>query len=68
MKAYLYPKCNTLIVRWSDQSVGFGEVKINSDSDGNALIDSEYMGREFVIKVLTALVMSAKFANMDDQP
>ena len=39
---------------------GFGQITINRFKNGAIVIDSEYMGKDFVKKVLTKLVDDAK--------
>lgn len=45
-------------IRWI--SNGFGEINICQLSSGQILIDSEYMGKEFVKKMLCELVDKAE--------
>ncbi len=55
------PKATSLTIGWSVDGIGFGQMVLNIDEKGNvASIDSETMSREFVKRVLAALVDQAK--------
>ena len=43
--------------------IGFGELDFSTDPDGKLEIKTEFMSKEFVMKVLTALVDSALLIN-----
>jgi len=45
-------------IHWS-ADIGFGELILSTDSEGKLEIKTEYMSKEFVMKVLTALVDKA---------
>lgn len=57
MKAVIIKKTdNYLLIRWTDDSLGFGELKMTWDSDkGVHILDSEYLGIDNVIKIFKAL-------------
>ena len=46
-------------IRWSKEGVGFGELDVTADYEGNTTINTEFMGREFVREVFNELVNSA---------
>ena len=47
-------------------NVGFGQLDIFMDEEGKLVVDSEYMGKEFVMEVLEALVDNAKWRGIPD--
>lgn len=52
--------CKIIRLAWEDEERGFGLIDIFQIEDEDILIDSEYMSREFVKKVLTNLVDQAR--------
>jgi len=54
--------CKLIRLAWEDEERGFGLIDIFQVEDEDILIDSEYMSREFVKKVLTSLVDQARLA------
>lgn len=47
------------VISWLTKSAGFGELTVKSDSEGNVKLDTECMGKEFVMKIFKKLVESA---------
>jgi len=46
-------------IKWSKEGIGFGELDISTDYEGNSTIITEFMSREFVREVFNELVNSA---------
>jgi hypothetical protein len=59
-----YPAAKGFILSWSEPSRGFGEITFVVK--GNKVeIDSEYMGRDFVMGQLAKLVSNSKIRGME---
>lgn len=53
MKTLITHKTKDLIlIEWSDDDLGCGQLKIKYNGRGGFKIDAEYMGMETVIKIL----------------
>jgi hypothetical protein len=48
-----------VVIRWSKEGFGFGELVLITDWQGDTRIKTEYMSREFVREVFNELVNSA---------
>lgn len=48
-------------IRWGAKGIGFGEITFSKNRKNKLCVQSECMGKEFVKKVLAALVDSAKW-------
>ena len=49
-------------ISWT-ADIGFGELDFSTDPDGKLEIKTEFMNKEFIMKVLTALVDRALLIN-----
>jgi hypothetical protein len=45
-----------LLIDWSQEGTGFGQIIIKKYPDEQIVIDDEYMGKEFVKEVLNAFI------------
>jgi len=52
-------------INWS-ANIGFGQLDIFMNKEGRLIVDSEYMGKDFVLEVLEALVDNAYWCDIDD--
>ena len=50
---------DAIVIEWHSADGQFGHIYVSTNDEGNAVIDSEYMSREFVKKVLCNLVDTA---------
>jgi hypothetical protein len=47
-------------ISWSDQKLGYGNIDVFNSLEGHIQADTEYMGKEFLTKVLLNLVEKMK--------
>lgn len=44
-----------ITIQWDDLGVGFGELSLSSDINGKTIIDTETMGKEFFLDLMSKL-------------
>lgn len=61
---FTYENRNTntyeLEILWTIPGVGFGEAKLSRWGDGKVTVSTEYMGKEFVKKLISDLIDQAE--------
>ena len=55
-----FDPCVDVVFAWEDLQIGFGEIRLTEDPYGNCQLRTEYMGKEFVKKLLCDWVDQAE--------